>query len=311
MGFKCRLLSRSLVRVSGTGSHEFLQGLFTNDLRSLQPGCSIWGCFLHYTGRVMCDAYLYQLTQPGTDDPVILVDVHQTVSTALVEHLKEMRLRRKVHIEDVGKELAVVATSSPEKPPLPGRGSLSLEGSETFEDPRSFAFPAPLYKTILPAAHTPSVSDPESTYDSFLHASGVGEGPDVFRPSKSLPFEANADFLRGVSFHKGCYMGQELTHRTHVMLVTRKRTIPFQIGRGQGDGECCPGKGEMLLVGDKTAGEVLTVCGSLGLGLLRLNYVDPATRTVPGLQLPNGTPVHASIPSWWDEKELRKALSTT
>ncbi|KEG09480.1 transferase C1orf69 like protein, mitochondrial [Trypanosoma grayi] len=349
MSFSCRLSSRSLIRVSGTMAHEFLQGLFTNDLRLLQPGGSMWGCFLYHTGRVMCDAYLYQSSRVYNGQAAILVDVHRNVADTLHDHLLEMRMRKKVQIHDVSNELTVLATALSEKSTQreekdalvasspssndtltsgSGSGSSSSSGSNTsaaaqkktsaispeaevFVDPRSFALPSPLHKTILPAAWVPSTTDPTALYDAFLYGAGIGEGPDVFRPSKTLPFEANTDFLRGVSFHKGCYLGQELTHRTHVMLVTRKRTVPLRLPHtrnGMG-GTRLVEKGEVLLVDGQKVGEVLAVSGDVGLGLLRLRYVDSATRKVPGLVLHDALPVTVSIPSWWEEKEVRKVLS--
>ncbi|RNF20032.1 transferase C1orf69 like protein, mitochondrial [Trypanosoma conorhini] len=319
MGFSCLLPSRSLLRVSGAAAHEFLQGLFTNDLHLLQPGGSIWGCFLYHTGRVMCDAYLYQLARAREGEASILVDVHRDVADVLYDHLLEMRMRRRVQIHNAGNELVVVAASSwgddgvhAEKGEEEEEALLAC-GGEVFTDPRSFALPAPLEKRILPAAAAAAAADPATLYETLLYTAGVGEGPDVFRPAKSLPFECNTDFLRGVSFHKGCYLGQELTHRTHVMLVTRKRTVPLRLPAslhgGTGGERRAVAKGEALLVDGQKVGEVLAVSGDVGLGLLRLRYVDAATRTAPGLALKGAVPVTITIPSWWEEKEVKKLLA--
>jgi len=43
---------------------------------------------------------------------------------------------------------------------------------------------------------------------------------------KALPGEANLDLINGVSFSKGCYLGQELTARTHHQGLIRKRLMP-------------------------------------------------------------------------------------
>ncbi len=44
-----------------------------------------------------------------------------------------------------------------------------------------------------------------------------------------FPLEYNMDLLGGVSFDKGCYVGQELIARTHHKGEVRKRTIPFYL----------------------------------------------------------------------------------
>ena len=55
----------------------------------------------------------------------------------------------------------------------------------------------------------------ESEYHARRYLMGVGEGGQEIPPGKALPLEYNLDYLRGVNFHKGCYLGQELTARQH------------------------------------------------------------------------------------------------
>lgn len=45
-------------------------------------------------------------------------------------------------------------------------------------------------------------------------------------PERSLPLECNVHWANGVSFKKGCYLGQELTARTHFQGLIRKRIYP-------------------------------------------------------------------------------------
>ncbi|KAG5478313.1 hypothetical protein CUR178_05028 [Leishmania enriettii] len=377
--FVCRLPSRRILRVRGTDAHEFLQGIFTNDLRNLHPTGSMYGCFLRFTGRVLCDALLYQCKHVYEGQVSILVDVDERSSAELLSHLIEMKMRKKVTIDDVGRELVVLAALEETftAPPTGGHAqqksslgsgkdarassitssspaTLEERHTECFADPRNSAlFPrlpqpsselasaseeavaastAPislstpsswrLWRCVVPAtwAPAPSSADP---YTTLLYSRGIGEGPDVFKSNKSLPFEGNLDFLRGVSFHKGCYVGQELTHRTHVMLVTRKRTVPLHFGPASvgspvlrtfsENGDVVTTRpvevGEPLMSAAKEKiGEVTGVCGRVGVGLFRLRYVDSATLTVPGLQLKDGTPVQTHLPDWWPRKELKKLL---
>ena len=44
-----------------------------------------------------------------------------------------------------------------------------------------------------------------------------------------MPLEYNLDGLNGVSYTKGCYVGQELIARTHNRGVVRKRLMPIAI----------------------------------------------------------------------------------
>ena len=58
---------------------------------------------------------------------------------------------------------------------------------------------------------------------------GVAEGPGEVPKEACTPLEYNLDYLNGVSFTKGCYLGQELTARTHHTGVIRKRVVPITL----------------------------------------------------------------------------------
>jgi folate-binding protein YgfZ len=81
------------------------------------------------------------------------------------------------------------------------------------------------------AALSSSSLSPEASVERLyqLHRTllGVPEGPTDFTSGHSFPFEGTIDFLNGVSFDKGCYLGQELTARTFYSGVTRKRMFPL------------------------------------------------------------------------------------
>jgi folate-binding protein YgfZ len=58
------------------------------------------------------------------------------------------------------------------------------------------------------------------------YVNGIGEGLEL-PAGEMVPLEGNLDVLHGVSFHKGCYLGQELTARTHFKGILRKRLAPI------------------------------------------------------------------------------------
>lgn len=66
----------------------------------------------------------------------------------------------------------------------------------------------------------------EQVYNQWRMINGVAEGAVDLPFEDSLPLEANIDLLNGVHFNKGCYVGQELTARTHFRGQVRKRIMP-------------------------------------------------------------------------------------
>ncbi len=61
---------------------------------------------------------------------------------------------------------------------------------------------------------------------------GVAEGQQEIWRETALPQESNIDYMGGIDYRKGCYVGQELTIRTHHTGVVRKRILPCRVYRG-------------------------------------------------------------------------------
>lgn len=244
------LESRSLIRVSGPDSLPFLQGLITNDIQKLKTQPSLYTLFLNQAGRVLFDSIIYKSSTLNT----LLIEADSHVCQTLIRHLKLYRVRRKVEIDDASSELKpwvvwnpshtdippslrqIDTSSSPSKTTdsLGAEKSLNLniEKIEGIRDPRLEALG---WRVLLP----PTQRDIESksvhlerscevTYKTLLYGLGVGEGCVDFPIGSSFPLESNVDFLHGVSFEKGCYIGQELTARTYHTGVVRKRLMPFR-----------------------------------------------------------------------------------
>lgn len=81
----------------------------------------------------------------------------------------------------------------------------------------------------VPAVIRDSSPASPGSYTAARYALGVGEGVADFPVGSSLPLECNGAQLHGVSFNKGCYLGQELTARSHHTGVIRKRLMPLQL----------------------------------------------------------------------------------
>ncbi|KAL3647271.1 hypothetical protein CASFOL_008239 [Castilleja foliolosa] len=130
----CLLKTRSVIRFKGPETVKFLQGLVTNDVRSLDDPQSagensntpnmpvleippIYAAMLTPQGRFLYDFFLYR--KPRSDEKLdrtgsgpghdsggleIYADVDGSVVDELLETLKRYRLRSKVDIENVAKD---------------------------------------------------------------------------------------------------------------------------------------------------------------------------------------------------------------
>ncbi|XP_015591189.1 putative transferase CAF17 homolog, mitochondrial [Cephus cinctus] len=249
------LENRSLVRVAGSKVSEFLQGLITNDMRHFEEGAAnMYALFLNIKGRVMYDSIIYR----GEENEVYYIECDSQIVSQLQKHLKMFKVRRKVDIDSLEDTMKIWVAfdsclnptdknniSEYGKPQLEGRilpcGTLNRRSSKQidnirlYEDPRLFD----LGLRILTESNVskdeiikhlgPVATNNENlmNYKAFRYKLGIGEGIDDLPPGKPFPLEINCDYLHGISFHKGCYIGQELTARTHHTGVVRKRLMPI------------------------------------------------------------------------------------
>jgi len=327
-----RLNDRSVIRVRGNEASAFLQGLITNDMKHLDEGApSIYALFLNVKGRVMYDAIVYKSQKSDS----YYVECDLRVAESLERHLKMYRVRRKIDIEHMGNEIAVWSMFDPTKPTnLDGVADATkrkLEGMilpcgarndkaskfidddiMMYQDPRLSDLGVRILAGSRIDGHeiighfepVVSLSDRVGSYKEFRYKLGIGEGVHDLPPGKALPLEINCDYLHGVSFHKGCYIGQELTARTYHTGVVRKRLMPLAFR----DIETVK---SLVAYDEKIVDESGNVVGKFrgyaeryGLGLMRINESLKARRLLLA-----DTSVEVGKPAWWPQEFQRQKVS--
>ncbi|XP_044942884.1 putative transferase CAF17, mitochondrial isoform X3 [Mustela nigripes] len=133
-------------------------------------------------------------------------------------------------------------------------------------------------------------------YHRHRYQHGVPEGIHDLPPGVALPLESNLAFMNGVSFSKGCYIGQELTARTHHMGVIRKRLFPVRLLGPLPAGGITPGS-LVLTESGQAAGKYRAGQGDVGLALLRSEKIKGPLhiRTSESGRVA----LTASVPDWW------------
>ena len=110
-------------------------------------------------------------------------------------------------------------------------------------------------------------------YDAHRFSLGVADSAPEIEPEKSYPMEYGLDRLNGISFSKGCYVGQEVTVRMKNRDLVRKCLVS---GRIEGTP---PVIGTQLNVDGVNAGELRGIAGDAGLALIRKDLLDQAVST--------------------------------
>jgi folate-binding protein YgfZ len=105
-------------------------------------------------------------------------------------------------------------------------------------------------------------------YDRSRIELGLPDGSRDLEIEKSILLESGFDELAGVDWDKGCYMGQELTARTHYRALVKKRLVPVRI-----DGPT-PAPGTPILAGGTEAGVMRSAGDGAGLALLKVEALS-------------------------------------
>jgi folate-binding protein YgfZ len=187
------LIDRAILRLSGESVRDFLQGLVTNDLDLLGPGKPIWAGLLTAQGKALFDFILW------ADGDDVLVDCEADQAEALARRLTLYRLRRPITI---AREEGLCV-------------HWAIEGEGPY-DPR---LPALGRRWLGPCGEA------ASGWREHRLSLGVTEGVAELGSDKTLWLEANAAELNGVSFAKGCYVGQENTARMNYRSKVNRRLV--------------------------------------------------------------------------------------
>jgi folate-binding protein YgfZ len=188
------LVDRALLRLAGEDVRGFLQGLVTNDLNLLRPEQPLWAGLLSAQGKALFDFILW------ADGEDVLVDCEAAEAEALARRLTRYRLRRPIVI---GREDARAV-------------HWSAVGELGVPDPRLEALGR---RWLAPAGAAAA-----GWLEHRLRL-GVTEGIAELGTDKTLWLECNAAELNGVSFAKGCYVGQENTARMNWRQKVNRRLM--------------------------------------------------------------------------------------
>ena len=258
-----RLADRSVLAVTGEDRVTFLQGLVSNDVREAAPGRAVWAALLTPQGKWLADFFMF------SDGERLLLDVASAHAELVAGKLGRFRLRSRVAIEAA--PLAVYAGWD---------GAPEAEiGGLAAADPR---LEDAGFRVLSeePVEETADAAD----YDRHRLMLGLPDVRDM-EAEKSLLLEAGFDELNGVSWTKGCYMGQELTARTRYRGLLKRRLVPVTAEGAS------PPPGTVLSAGGREAGTMRSSRDGLGMAVVRLEHLHAELEG-------GGARLHTRLPGW-------------
>jgi len=253
-----QLTGRAVISVRGAEAGHFLHNLLTADIDHLGDGQAAYAALLTPQGKILFDMLVLR------DGEGYLIDCAASQRADLLKRLAMYKLRAKVEIA-ARDDLAA--------------GVSPVEIAGGYPDPRGLEIGWRVFGKVGNAAQG---------YDAARIAAGLADTDADLGSGEFFPHEANLDQLGGVSFRKGCYVGQEVVSRMEHRGTARSRILPVMV-----DGPMPP-KGTDIRSGEKQVGTLLSSAGAQALALVRLDRLAEATAPL----LADGAAVTVRKPAW-------------
>jgi len=280
------------IMVSGTESIDFLQSILTANVATIAVGNCRPAALLTPQGRILIDMMLYRLS-----DQDICLQTDQERAGDLLARLRRYRLRRPVTLEQ-NLDMHLTLWWGYE-------GTVKPDHDSIFLDTRHADLGCRIISTSADVPSALNGAKPASYEDWQARRIGqaIPEGAIDLSPERALMLEAGLDKLAAVDFEKGCYIGQEVTARTHYRGLVKRRLLPL----------CCegppPAVGSEIIWQGKLIGTSKTAAAypdhaghSVALALLKLDdihaIIDQATATSASDLIINGQAARLCLPAW-------------
>ncbi len=301
----------NVLKVSGRHRERWLQGMITQDIKSLPDKGSRYGCIVNVKGRVFCDFHIYNSV---TDDAYFMVMQSERIDPT-IEHLNKFIISERVTLENLSQEFNILTIQGPESASLlnnPQNDLTELSITHSLGECRALVMRHRRvandgFDILIPVDREASVYGQESSvsfdtaidWQEYQLAQQGAETTDeaslnVARVEAAIP-AYDSEMMKGVfpqeaclsdalHWSKGCYVGQEvvarLEHRGHTNRELRQIRI---------DSKTPPAAGAELFVSDnlnKAVGQVCSAVWSpdansvLGLAMVRRSHFDSGTALI-------------------------------
>jgi tRNA-modifying protein YgfZ len=276
------LSPQSVLKLTGDDASDFLQGQFSQDIRKGELGTARYGFWLDRKGKVTGDAVIVR-----DAETCCWVLSWSMSESAICERFESYLVADDVEIERQTDQWQGWQLVGPALGDWFGR---NMDGRNPGNEFTYFAWAEPI--PLRPSSYlvvgqgTPDwPREWERADDCLFERSRIAEGrarvPEDLGPG-DIPQEAGLDSI-GVSFKKGCYLGQEVMARVNATGRIRRRLVNVA---GVG---LLPNGGEEIELwqGDKKVGTLRSridngAGGWWGLAMVSLSSVDFSQRASLG-----------------------------
>jgi folate-binding protein YgfZ len=245
------LSDRVVISCIGTHAQKFLQGIVTNDV--LQN--SSYSMMLSPTGKFLFDFFIYQVSPEH-----YLIDA---ASEKCLDKIRTYKLRNDVELSNISERYAVLYAT---------KATDFMRSFYLFSDTRhqNMGVRCILPKTFF--ANLDFTQNQPGLYAKAKYQNTIPDGELDMISEKSFPLEFGLSELNGVSYTKGCYLGQEIIARTYHTGVIRKHL--YKVIASGGSSLQAVDQGSDILQEGLKVGSFCSGYSNLGIALVRSEDID-------------------------------------
>lgn len=290
------LCDRGLLRFTGPDRVSYLQGMVSNDVKTLREGKGVYAAILDVQGKILADVRIFCAGES------FLLDLHASLKEKILAHLNRYLIADEVEISDLTDQYGIVSLQGPQTSAL--LDELVSQSQIPAEDlDHSMVHIKGADCRLIRCSHTGEEGCDllAETKDllpiaSLLQETGkkyslqwVGtQAQNILRIEAGLPrygvdmdennllLETGMD--RAVSFQKGCYLGQEVVERVRSRGHVNKKLVGLIL-----EGDTVAGHDDVIRAGEKEVGRITSAVFSpalnrpLALGYVHRDYLQPGT----------------------------------
>lgn len=244
---RCTLLpALSVVAVSGRDARTFLQGQLTNDLLGLERHPGLMAAACDREGRVL------EILRLAAQGDTVLAVLRGALAAPMIARLAKHVLRAQVTFQDRSDALAVAGVLDAAPAESWSQDAVAVGVARMVAGPRRMLLvgPAPSLDWLMREMGRASVADWERAC--------IEEGEPTIHPETTgewTPQMLNLDLLSGISFTKGCYVGQEIIARTQHLGRIKRRMLRYA-----GPAGALFEPGQALYSGETQAAQIVAAC---------------------------------------------------
>jgi len=279
----CQRSRYQVLKASGSDIRPYLQSQITQDMQRLTPKHPIYTAVLTPQGKMVADMYILDIGKE------LMLIAPQAYAEALVERLRRFSMGHDIRLGIVD-SLAILSIQTPQTFAIPENIQTSIQASMPMPEASDDGLWLVVEKGAIPQilAKLSSLDAFQICEDNEMDDACIVHGTPCFGrdwDASTHPLNANLVEMNGVSFDKGCYVGQEVTSRMHWRGGVKKKLYHVRI---QGDLPQTPCNIQTTIAIGTLASAAKNKDGeSYGIAHLPIESVEHHQ----SLSLENGTPI--------------------